>query len=297
MKKKALLIITTALALSACGYFETVFSIPSEEAWITDKPLAMADTVQVVQIPGVPAGFIADYDSSRTVEVWIYMLEPPVDTPKLPIISRMRMGRGFTFSQTEESLTAGEGTHVSFIDDHSGGLSEFELLRDNTQNIWTHFAWVMTPRYFIQYVNGSVQAYETRNMGVRQAFAPLLIGAATRDGSAADLSYEEDLSVLNSLMYSYNGYIKDLAVFDHERSAVQINQDYSASLTGEEEGLIGLWRMDEGEGQTVSDLSSSGNHGYLGSAESDDINDPSWERMTTPPENTERFVLRFGGPQ
>ena len=42
-------------------------------------------------------------------------------------------------------------------------------------------------------------------------------------------------------------------------------------------GLAGYWNFDEGDGQVVSDLSSAGNHGFLGAIPQPDEADPLWE--------------------
>ncbi len=54
--------------------------------------------------------------------------------------------------------------------------------------------------------------------------------------------------------------------------------------------LVGWWPMNEGSGQTVRDWSGRANHGFLGSTNAADNNDPSWIRGV--------FLgsaLRFGG--
>jgi hypothetical protein len=43
---------------------------------------------------------------------------------------------------------------------------------------------------------------------------------------------------------------------------------------------IGLWRFDEGSGQTTIDSSSRANHGTLGSTTGADSNDPVWTSVT-----------------
>ena len=50
----------------------------------------------------------------------------------------------------------------------------------------------------------------------------------------------------------------------------------STILDSETSGLVGYWSMDEGEGQTVNDLSYFGNHAVLGSSSSEEASDPAW---------------------
>lgn len=47
-------------------------------------------------------------------------------------------------------------------------------------------------------------------------------------------------------------------------------------LTGNEEGLVGYWKFNEGAGDSIFDSTPNGNHGQLGSAPGPDASDPAW---------------------
>ncbi len=96
----------------------------------------------------------------------------------------------------------------------------------------------------------------------------------------------------------FNGVIKEVRIWNFSRSDLDINDYSSTQLLGNETGLIGYWRLDEGAGQTVNDLNSSGNIGGLGSTLSLDVNDPTWTNdcgidfNTTSIEKTESEVKK-----
>nr|WP_299346276.1 LamG-like jellyroll fold domain-containing protein [Allomuricauda sp.] len=60
------------------------------------------------------------------------------------------------------------------------------------------------------------------------------------------------------------GGLTDIRVWDRARSASEIAADYDSRLNGDEAGLIGYWKLDEGTGTTVNDASVNGNPGTLG---------------------------------
>lgn len=83
-------------------------------------------------------------------------------------------------------------------------------------------------------------------------------------------------------IWFFPGAIDDAAVWNFALSQSEVTQVYSFGVNPADSGLIGLWRFDEGSGQTVADASGMGNHGYLGADPSGDTADPQWASMATP---------------
>jgi len=54
--------------------------------------------------------------------------------------------------------------------------------------------------------------------------------------------------------------LSHLAIWNHQLSDEQMQAHQDLQLTGNEEGLVGFWRLDEGHGQTAHDSSPAGNH-------------------------------------
>lgn len=71
------------------------------------------------------------------------------------------------------------------------------------------------------------------------------------------------------LGYFLHGATRDVRFWNRARSAAQIGADLNRRLTGSETGLVGLWRLDEGTGETARDSSPSGVNGRL-------VNGPAW---------------------
>jgi hypothetical protein len=82
---------------------------------------------------------------------------------------------------------------------------------------------------------------------------PLTIGAINRGGSFTN---------------PFQGQMHDVSVWNVARSQAQLQAQMNSGLTGNEAGLAGLWRFDEGAGFTAADASGHGNNVGLGSVAS-----------------------------
>jgi hypothetical protein len=80
----------------------------------------------------------------------------------------------------------------------------------------------------------------------------------------------------------FTGTIDDVRVWNVARTEQEIRDNMHRSLQGNEPGLIGYWRFDEGQGQIVQDMTSNQNHGTLGMDAGIGSDDPSWELSTRP---------------
>jgi hypothetical protein len=76
--------------------------------------------------------------------------------------------------------------------------------------------------------------------------------------------------------FHFHGFVDEVRVWNLARTAGEIQADMHRRLAGNETGLIGYWRCDEGEGQVLHDASPLGNHGQLGFSPQDDAADPEW---------------------
>jgi hypothetical protein len=71
----------------------------------------------------------------------------------------------------------------------------------------------------------------------------------------------------------FDGKIDEVRIWEVARTQTEIQGYMNQSLTGEEDGLIGYWRFDEGTATTVNDASINSNNGTISSAALWDIND------------------------
>jgi hypothetical protein len=62
---------------------------------------------------------------------------------------------------------------------------------------------------------------------------------------------------------SMDGKIDEISVWNIALSDAEIQSNYNAVLAGNESGLVGYWNFNDGEGSTLTDLSSNGNNGTI----------------------------------
>ena len=75
---------------------------------------------------------------------------------------------------------------------------------------------------------------------------------------------------------NFQGLIDEVRVWNVARSEVEIQSAMSTPLSGNEPGLVGYWKLDEGSGQIAYDSIANGNNGQLGTTPGVDPSDPTW---------------------
>ena len=79
---------------------------------------------------------------------------------------------------------------------------------------------------------------------------------------------------------NFNGFIRDVRIWNTARSAAQIAANMFTTLTGSESGLVGYWKLDEETGSIANDSSASNFDGTLtGSAQWSSL---YWEPTSNP---------------
>nr|WP_155748434.1 patatin-like phospholipase family protein [Scytonema sp. UIC 10036] len=73
----------------------------------------------------------------------------------------------------------------------------------------------------------------------------------------------------------YTGQIANISVWNYACSQVEIQRQRSEPLVGNEEGLVAYWRLNEGEGTTVRDLTANAHDGKL-------RGNPTWDIAELP---------------
>jgi len=76
--------------------------------------------------------------------------------------------------------------------------------------------------------------------------------------------------------YYLDGEMDEIRIWSYARTQEEIQAYMNAILNGDEMGLVGYWRLDEREGQVVSDSTVNNNDGYLGTSSGTDSGDPTW---------------------
>jgi hypothetical protein len=121
-------------------------------------------------------------------------------------------------------------------------------------NRWQHYAGTYSGGEFSSYLNGELIYRASRNMDIRSVTHVLL-------------GMKEE---------PFLGLIDEVRVWNTARTQAQIQANMNRTLTGNEPGLVGYWRLDDGSGQAIQDSSLRGNDGRLGSTAAPESNDPTW---------------------
>ena len=88
----------------------------------------------------------------------------------------------------------------------------------------------------------------------------------------------------------FDGELAHLRVWNIARNATQIARYYQRSIDSNATGLVGYWKLDEGNGTTVLDSSSNSNNGTIISNHSDGVtNLPTWQHN-----GFDQFIHSFG---
>lgn len=129
---------------------------------------------------------------------------------------------------------------------------------------WYHIAGVVdvTESKVRMYVDGNVAAQGALSgTGVNSA-GDIFIGA------------RESLGTGNAAEF-FGGLIYELRLWNQSRSSAELHQTMKAPLSGIEEGLVGYWRLDEGQGGVINDHSGGGNLGQV-------VGNPPWLSVLNP---------------
>jgi len=148
------------------------------------------------------------------------------------------------------------------------GLSQTLVVADPTPNSeylneWHHFAGIYsaTDNFARLYVDGLLVAEKPGFGPLENTPVDLYVG------DSPYTSYE-----------SFSGQIDEVRIWNIARTQCEIQHNLYRQLRGEEQGLVGYWRFDEGIGQTAYDSSPFGNDGILGTNNDPggDASDPTW---------------------
>jgi hypothetical protein len=108
-----------------------------------------------------------------------------------------------------------------------------------------------------------------------------------------DIKIHSDTPVTIGGLYGleyFPGLIDDVRIYNRALSASEITDLYNGKEVSNE-GLVGWWAMNEGEGTTVTDLSGNGNDGTINGATWLDGRGPTYEQVET----TQGQALNFNG--
>lgn len=128
-----------------------------------------------------------------------------------------------------------------------------------TQSVWYHLAVTYSGTTVKFYVNGVLRDTKTGTYN-RNTTYPFYVGTNTS----------------NPWYSGFTGAIDEVRVWNTDRTQEQIFAEMTNSYYGNEPGLVGYWRFDEGSGTTVTDMTGGGRNLTLGGTNYT----PTWQSST-----------------
>jgi len=194
---------------------------------------------------------------SLTVETWVNLQSVSGDHP---IVTK------FLDTNWKDWGVQVQGGAV-VVDIENNGDNWFYGAGTVSPGVWTHLAFTVdNARKMVRiYVNG-VEAGSGASLGkdMPDTPAPVLLAGHQYNGRYTA------------------GIMDELRIWNYARSQAEIQNDMNRLLVGNEPGLIGYWRFDEGSGQRSADLTGNGNTVLLGTSTASESSDPAWVASDAP---------------
>lgn len=94
------------------------------------------------------------------------------------------------------------------------------------------------------------------------------VSEATGTGNTNSLTAPPSLTIgrLQKGVNYFNGNISEVRIWNYVRTVQQIKDNMNTELRGDESGLVGYWKLNEGSGNIIYDNSSGNDSGVVGSA-------------------------------
>ena len=138
--------------------------------------------------------------------------------------------------------------------------SEIEASNDT----WYNATAVFTDGNVKLYIDGVLELDQSFSQQSNDNVSGMYFGRYTQDGN----------------LYFANVVISHAAIWDRALSIEEIQNGFNSELSGDEDGLVGLWKFNAGEGEILYDHTGNANHGTIsGASWSDDV--PSFQPQTT----------------
>jgi hypothetical protein len=179
-------------------------------------------------------------NAARTIEFWAFVLTTSWRADANTMFEYGQVvsngGFGLDFGGTPPG-TLDPYTNGSFDNDNQpSGIADFA-----TNDQWIHFAMTYDQTAVTLYVNGVQQTQKTGAGMLATALTQLTIGGNPRGAY-------------------FNGKIDEFRVWNVARTQQQIMATMGHGLKGDEAGLVGYYKFDDGEGTTAKDSVTTAGH-------------------------------------
>ena len=216
---------------------------------ITVLSFGGADYIETPNFQGIPGG------AARTMEAWI-------NTTEIATTNTLIMSWGINANQQKWDVRINNGNNALRIEFAGGGLNGNTVINDGQ---WHHIAVVVPSTAtslndVLLYVDGEIESMTSG-------------GSANAINSSTANNFNIGRSASQTDRF-FIGLISDVRIWDVGRTATEIADHKDIRLAGNEPGLVGYWKLNEGVGTTAPDSGPSGFDGtFMGT--------PEWQVLTS----------------
>jgi len=251
---------TTLLNATTTGAITTGSTI--SQAVTTPSTVLQFDGTNDYVILGVPAwSYTTQFRTTMTVECWFRTTDTSNQKTYAALVGRNRTAN--TSSDSQFVLYMQPTGEITFgITNTSNTGSYHTTTASYKDTLWHHVAVTFNSSTSTKniYIDGSVVRSDT----VAAGFGLLSNNSVTQLLFGAD-----DWSIVGGTDRQFRGSLSDVRIWNVVRSAADISNNYRQRLTGNETGLVGYWKLNQGHGTgwgsyTVAlDNTSNRAHGTL----------------------------------
>lgn len=205
----------------------------------------------------VPYSVLLHPTDALTLEAWIYVKADTITKTTNSILSTTEGGGFSMYINSDLGSVNTFSINININGTYKAAYASNTLFKLNEYN---HVSGTFDGRYIKLYLNGElvgVNDLGTSGNKIKYSYNNILA-----IGSDAD-KYGENGKFATVLNYNSNTIITDVRVWNYARDINDIKKYMNRILSNKDNGLVGYWRFNEGEGDIVNDSSIYGHHGKI----------------------------------
>lgn len=211
------------------------------QAITSPSPVLLFDGDNDSVILGVPTwAYSTQFRTTMTVECWFKTADTNNQKAYTTLVGRTRTGGVSTDSQF--SIYMQPTGEVGFgLTNTSNSMSSHYTTTTYKDSLWHHVAatYNSSTGAKIIYIDGVLSRNDTVTAG---------FGLLSNNSVTQLLFGSDDWSIVGGADRQFRGSISDIRIWNVERSATDISNNYRQRLVGNETGLVGYWKLNQGYG-------------------------------------------------